>query len=315
MPVDFLQKSAGNSASTTLSASISDSDTSFPLTSDTNFLSGGGLVIVDEGQANEELAYYTGKSGSSLTVPLANRGLEGGSAQAHNAGATVKGIFSADMWNNAMEALALVASTTTGELNKATGAEITTGTSDVKIVTPKAIADSNVSFTDGTETLTNKTLTSPKINEDVAVTSTATELNNLHSKTVNLGAWTAFTPSWTNLTVGAGGTNAGFYCQIGKTVHLRVKVILGTSPSVGAVKLTLPVTIKNDYGTLQTIGNVVLKDTDAGVAPIGTLGQSGDLYYSKVSSTVSVLWNLGSSEPFTWAASDEIMITATYEAA
>lgn len=36
--------------------------------------------------------------------------------------------------------------------------------------------DSFVSLT-GTETLTNKTLTSPKINEDVAVTATATELN------------------------------------------------------------------------------------------------------------------------------------------
>jgi hypothetical protein len=36
--------------------------------------------------------------------------------------------------------------------------------------------------TSGTQTLTNKTLTSPKINEDVAVTSTATELNLLDGK-------------------------------------------------------------------------------------------------------------------------------------
>ena len=42
--------------------------------------------------------------------------------------------------------------------------------------------DSFVSLT-GTETLTNKTLTSPKINEDVAVTSTATELNLLDGVT------------------------------------------------------------------------------------------------------------------------------------
>ena len=34
-----------------------------------------------------------------------------------------------------------------------------------------------------TDTLTNKTLTSPKINEDVAVTSTATELNLLDGVT------------------------------------------------------------------------------------------------------------------------------------
>ena len=37
--------------------------------------------------------------------------------------------------------------------------------------------DSTVATLTGTQTLTNKTLTSPKINEDVAVTATATELN------------------------------------------------------------------------------------------------------------------------------------------
>ena len=42
--------------------------------------------------------------------------------------------------------------------------------------------DSFVSLT-GTETLTNKTLTSPKINEDVAVTATATEINLLDGVT------------------------------------------------------------------------------------------------------------------------------------
>ena len=39
----------------------------------------------------------------------------------------------------------------------------------------------------GTQTLTNKTLTTPKINEDVAVTSTATELNILDGATVVVG--------------------------------------------------------------------------------------------------------------------------------
>jgi hypothetical protein len=42
-----------------------------------------------------------------------------------------------------------------------------------------AISASGLATLVGTETLTNKTLTSPKINEDVAVTSTATELNLL----------------------------------------------------------------------------------------------------------------------------------------
>jgi hypothetical protein len=40
-----------------------------------------------------------------------------------------------------------------------------------------AVSDADVASLAGAETLTNKTLTSPKINEDVAITATATELN------------------------------------------------------------------------------------------------------------------------------------------
>jgi len=61
--------------------------------------------------------------------------------------------------------------------------------------------DSTVATLAGTQTFTNKTLTSPKINEDVAVTSTATELNLLDGKAAtNLAligkqAGTSFTDS------------------------------------------------------------------------------------------------------------------------
>ena len=66
--------------------------------------------------------------------------------------------------------------------NTGTVTSITAGTglSGGAITSAGTIAiDSTVATLAGTQTFTNKTLTSPKINEDVAVTSTATELNLL----------------------------------------------------------------------------------------------------------------------------------------
>ena len=158
MAIPKLQASIGNASSTTLSVAMANSDTSCTITSDTNFAakSGAGMVLIDEAQATEELAYSTGKTGAVLSIPLANRGLEGGSAQGHAINATVKGILTAGMWNDLIDSLTNVLSATTGAVDTTKIVDLTTA-----------------------QTLTNKRLTSPKINENVALTSTATELNLL----------------------------------------------------------------------------------------------------------------------------------------
>jgi hypothetical protein len=162
MAADVLKYAIGNSSSTMSSSSINNTAITLPLTSDTNFAakSGEGLVLIDEGEATEELAYSESKSGATLSIPLVNRGLEGGSAQAHVSGATVKGILTAGMWNNLIDAVSTVVSKVTGLLDVTKVVDLTTA-----------------------QTLTNKTLTSPKINENVAVTSSATELNLLDGVT------------------------------------------------------------------------------------------------------------------------------------
>lgn len=154
MAAPKLKKAAGNSASTTASSAISDSDTSFPLTSDTNFDgdSGEGMIIADEGEATEEFAYSTGKSGAALTIPLANRGLEGTAAAGHSQGATIKGVLTAGMWNDMVDSL-------TNVLDQTTGAVDTT-----KVVTLT-----------GTQTLTNKTLTAPTITNPTLTVDTINE--------------------------------------------------------------------------------------------------------------------------------------------
>ncbi len=146
MAVNKIKYCSGNNASTTLSSSITDSATAAPLTSDTNFsaATGAGMVVIDEGTGSEEFAYATGKSGSSLTLPSGNRGLEGSSAVGHDSGASVKGILSATMWNDLVDGVATVVNVADGTIKKATGAEVTTGTEDAKIVTPKALKDAGI---------------------------------------------------------------------------------------------------------------------------------------------------------------------------
>ena len=76
-------------------------------------------------------------------------------------------------------------------------------------ITPSNVGD--VTLT-GTQTLTNKTLTSPKINEDVAVTSTATELNLLDGVSglvqADLTKLAAVDSTATELNIVDGGTSA-----------------------------------------------------------------------------------------------------------
>lgn len=318
MAVDFIQKSAGNSASTTLSSSVSNTDTSFPLTSDTNFLSGGGLVIVDEGQATEELAYYTGKSGSSLTVPLVNRGLEGGSPQAHSAGATVKGVLTADTWNNITEALLNVVSVTDGALDTTKVVDLTT------------------SQTLTTKTLTSPVLTTPVINTSISGTAIATGAEiitgtddtqivtpkALADATVGkLGAaWSTWTPTWTNIS--GGTTTYAKYIQIGKTVHFRLKYTLsGANISGTEVSFTPPVTAHADYAQtgVDFVGETHLRDagtsTFSGMCIWITGGNFAVRVNTASGSYVETGVQLTSTVPFTWANTDMILVKGTYEVA
>lgn len=130
-----LKYAIGNSASTTSTASITGADTTIALTSTTNFQakSGAGMILIDEGTATEELAYATSLGGSSLSIPVANRGLEGGSAQAHVSGASIKGIFSALMWNDLIDSLTNVLTASSGAVDGTKVAKVTSN--DVQIPT------------------------------------------------------------------------------------------------------------------------------------------------------------------------------------
>ena len=212
MAVPELQYAIGNSASTTLSVAQSNSDTSCTITSDTNFAakSGEGMVLLDEGEATEELIYSASKTGSALSTPLVNRGLEGGSAQAHAVNATIKGILTAGMWNDMIDALTNLLDQTTGELDTAKVVDLTTvQTLTNKTLTSPTITSPTTTGTDtGTLTHTNKRITK----RVTTITSSATPTVN--SDNCDVVTITALAAAITSMTTNLSGTPTNFQTLI-----------------------------------------------------------------------------------------------------
>ncbi len=130
-------------------------------------------------------------------------------------------------------------------------------------------------------------------------------------------AWTSYTPTWTNLTVGNGTQNFA-YKQIGKTVFVRGDFIFGSTSSIsGGVSFTLPVT-SIAYNSEHSFGICELGDS-------GTADYFGAIYYTatskglirivNASGTYATWAGLSSTVPFTWTTGDVIRFHLYYEAA
>lgn len=132
------------------------------------------------------------------------------------------------------------------------------------------------------------------------------------------GAWTSWTPTWTNLTVGNGTVNAA-YAKVGRTVQFRLLVTFGSTTSMSELPaFTLPVTAASVYGAGEwPIGSGTLLDagTKAWIgAPQVAISDPAKAYVR--SDDGSGGWrNPSSTVPFTWTTTDKIMLSGTYEAA
>jgi hypothetical protein len=130
------------------------------------------------------------------------------------------------------------------------------------------------------------------------------------------GAWTAFTPTLTNITLG-NGTLTARYKQIGKTVVAQVRLTFGTTTSItGApTRVNLPVTAAtaNDFSFPMYI-------LDSGAADY--IGRAQlfntaylELYVNAVGGTYGAISAISSTVPMTWTTNDKFSINFVYEAA
>jgi hypothetical protein len=129
-------------------------------------------------------------------------------------------------------------------------------------------------------------------------------------------AWTTYTPTFTNLTVG-NSTVAARYKQIGKIVFVSMKFTRGSTGSIGTTPtMSLPVTNATN-GIFN--GTTYYEDTGTqgflGYLLIGT--NPSEVYFGcqNVSGTYQTTAYISATVPFTWTTNDNINIQFYYEAA
>ena len=155
---------------------------------------------------------------------------------------------------------------------------------------------------------------------------TGTNVSHLFGTTSNIQdqlnvsttAWTTYTPTLggTSASLGNGSVANSAYKQIGKTVHFRITLVLGSTTNVSTTGLTLslpPFTpISNAVG--QCIAtDASASDRFAGEVLITTSGTAIPLVTPATAGTKSR--NVETSVPFTWTTSDSLVISGTYEVA
>ena len=153
-----------------------------------------------------------------------------------------------------------------------------------------------------------------------AVTSTALATGAVTASKIGTDssfAWTAYTPTWTNLTAGNGTNNSKYY-QIGKMVHYRIDFTFGSTTSIsGSVSVSLPVTAVS-YNSSELYGLMLYSQTGTaefvGSAEV-TNTTTALIYANNASGTYLTMSPLSSTVPFTWASTHRISGLIIYEAA
>lgn len=128
-------------------------------------------------------------------------------------------------------------------------------------------------------------------------------------------AWTSYTPTLTNVTLG-NGTLSGAYYQVGKTIHYRCLLTFGSTTTVsGSIQFALPTTANSN----QTAGNFplgisVMKGTNTvyGWARLLAAANAIAPVYNATATTSS---DCTATAPYTWAATNIIFVQGVYESA
>jgi len=128
------------------------------------------------------------------------------------------------------------------------------------------------------------------------------------------GAWTTWSPTLTNLTLG-NGTVIAKRRIVGKTGDFRFKFTLGSTSAVGTnPQFSLPFTLNSEYAAGQLLAIASLDD--AGVAMrLGALDVISTTVARLVYVSAGAVTSVTATVPHTWGTGDSLAASGTIEIA
>ena len=126
--------------------------------------------------------------------------------------------------------------------------------------------------------------------------------------------WNTYTPTFTNVTVGNGSLVAR-YIQLGKAVHMHVRLTLGSTSAVSGIPIiSLPVATVS--ARLHTgFGNATNGTNNYPVETRYGSTTTTQAYVFNAAGTFLERTNINGVSPFTWASGHIFDFNLTYEAA
>lgn len=134
------------------------------------------------------------------------------------------------------------------------------------------------------------------------------------------GAWTSYTPTFTNFTIG-NGTLVAAYKQVGKIIYARIRFIMGSTSVYGSVPtFTAPVAAASYYATGNNfIGVGYAEDAGNSASNVGFQFGSSSTVITIVAMKTDGMYGswVGSAgnAPFNWGTGDYFSGEFVYEAA
>lgn len=134
----------------------------------------------------------------------------------------------------------------------------------------------------------------------------------------SLGAWVSYTPTLggTGWALGDGVVTASF-CQIGKIVHYRINLAIGSTTVIGSdnITFTLPVTSNaTNRPSFMVVGHAIDASANALYELAGLANTTTTVRFATLGASGQHT-QMNTTTPFTWASGDAIRAAGVYEIA